>query len=192
MISSHPGLELRSKKGGLFENGQPRQASPLLSEMLRRSSMRRGPMFSSLRERGDQYILPIMTELHRFSNSPIHFYLAEAFDKDKSKGFNGVCESLVVKKVTSTTLKPFIVIVEVNQYDFEHGKKGFPRCIDAMLAAQRYNADGHPVYGIIAFNSTWLTFSLKDTVVTQAMSLYMPLDTDKILGVLAGMVADPA
>ncbi len=73
---------------------------------------------------------------------------------------------------------------------------GLGQCVAEMVAAQRFNAErGNDiacVYGALTSDINWVFLKLEGKKLQLDMAAYQIAQCDKILGILAGMVAQKA
>ena len=88
---------------------------------------------------------------------------------------------------------PTIILVEAKNLDL---KLGLGQCVAEMLAAQRFNAEkGNDipcVYGASTTGVEWLFLKLQGKCLHIDMTTYTIERCDRILGILASMVAQKA
>ncbi|MYK19076.1 hypothetical protein F4055_13085 [Candidatus Poribacteria bacterium] len=139
-------------------------------------------------------VADILFELREQCNHRISFFSGIEFSVDDESGLTGVCDFLVSLSPVQYVLQaPVIALVEAKNADI---KLGLGQCVAEMIAAQRFNAErGNDipcVYGASTTGVEWLFLKLEGKCLHIDMTAYTIERCDRILGILASMVAQKA
>lgn len=136
----------------------------------------------------------VLVELREHFDRGISFFSGIDFNVDAENGLTGVCDFLVSLSPTQFHLEaPVIILVEAKR---DNLTVGLGQCVAEMIAAQRFNAergqDIPRVYGAITSGIDWIFLKLDGKELQLDMAAYTIERCDKILGILASMVAQTA
>ena len=136
----------------------------------------------------------ILVELWEHFDRNISFFSGIDFNIDAENGLTGVCDFLVSLSPVQFHLEaPVITLVEAKR---DNLTAGIGQCVAEMVAAQRFNAEkGNDIpciYGTITSGIDWVFFKLEGKKLQLDMAAYTIERCDKILGILASMVAQKA
>ena len=144
--------------------------------------------------RSELIVAEVLVELREQFNRRISLFSGIDFSVDAGDGLVGVCDFLVSLSPVQYLLQaPIIALVEAKRDDF---LSGLGQCTAEMLAAQRFNAkkgnDIPTVYGVSTTGLTWKFLKLTEKRLDIDVTSYAIRECDKILGILASMVAQKA
>ncbi len=136
--------------------------------------------------RSELIIAPILIELRRQTGRTISFFSGVDFTVDPSEGLNGVCDFIVSLSPEQLFVSaPVLIMFEAKNEDI---KGGFPQCIAAMIAAQRFNErEGNAIpliYGAVTTGTNWRFLQLDQNVVRIDRREYYIDNAPKLLGIL--------
>ena len=141
--------------------------------------------------RSELIVAEVLVELREQFDRRISLFSGIDFSVDAGDGLVGVCDFLVSLSPVQYLLQaPIIALVEAKRDDF---LSGLGQCTAEMLAAQRFNAkkgnDIPTVYGVSTTGLTWKFLKLTEKRLDIDVASYAIRECDKILGILASMVA---
>lgn len=141
--------------------------------------------------RSELIVADVLVELREHCDRRISLFSGIDFNIDSEQGLAGVCDFLVSLSPNQFYLEaPAIILVEAKNLDL---KLGLGQCVAEMLAAQRFNAEkGNDipcVYGASTTGVEWLFLKLQGKCLHIDMTTYTIERCDRILGILASMVA---
>ena len=141
--------------------------------------------------RSELIVAEVLVELREQFNRRISLFSGIDFSVDAGDGLVGVCDFLVSLSPVQYLLQaPIIALVEAKRDDF---LSGLGQCTAEMLAAQRFNTkkgnDIPTVYGVSTTGLTWKFLKLTEKRLNIDVTSYAIRECDKILGILANMVA---
>ena len=144
--------------------------------------------------RSELIVADVLVELREHCEKRISFFSGIDFNVDVESGLTGVCDFLVSLSPNQFYLEaPIVILVEAKNLDL---KLGLGQCIAEMIAAQRFNSDREndisTVYGASTTGVEWLFLKLDGKCLQLDMSTYTIERCDRILGILASMVAQKA
>ena len=144
--------------------------------------------------RSELIVADVLVELREHCEKRISFFSGIDFNVDVESGLTGVCDFLVSLSPNQFYLEaPIVILVEAKNLDL---KLGLGQCIAEMIAAQRFNSDRKndisTVYGASTTGVEWLFLKLDGKCLQLDMSTYTIERCDRILGILASMVAQKA
>ena len=144
--------------------------------------------------RSELIVAEVLVELREQFDRRISLFSGIDFSVDAGDGLVGVCDFLVSLSPVQYLLQaPIIALVEAKRDDF---LSGLGQCTAEMLAAQRFNAkkgnDIPTVYGVSTTGLTWKFLKLTEKRLDIDVTSYAIRECDKILGILASMVAQKA
>ena len=133
----------------------------------------------------------MLFELQEHLDWRISVFSGIDFSINADDGLVGVCDFLVsLSPVQHVLQAPVIAVVEAKKDDMT---LGIGQCAAEMLAAQRFNAkkgnDIPTVYGVSTTGLAWKFMKLTDKRFSIDRQNYAIRECDKILGILASMVA---
>ena len=144
--------------------------------------------------RSEMIVADVLVELLEHFDRSISLFSGIDFNVDIEKDLTGVCDFLVSLSPNQFYLEaPAIILVEAKNLDL---KLGLGQCVAEMLAAQRFNAERENdiacVYGASTTGVEWLFLKLQGKCLHIDMTTYTIERCDRILGILASMVAQKA
>jgi hypothetical protein len=138
-------------------------------------------VLGSEKSRSESLIAPILSEAA--SRTHTRLFSGESFDVDAQSGLNGLVDFLFARKAPGKTIvDPVLCTVEAKKADID--TNAFGQCMATMIAAQRFNREGHPVYGCVTTGSDWQFLRLQDKLIEIDPGLYYEHDLGMLLGIL--------
>ena len=144
--------------------------------------------------KSEMIVADVLVELREHFNDRISLFSGTDFNVDVESGLNGVCDFLVSLSPRQSFLEaPVIILVEAKKDDL---LIGLGQCVAEMVAAQRFNAekenDIRCIYGATTSGTDWKFLRLEGKCLHIDMTIYTIERCDRILGILASMVAQKA
>ena len=144
--------------------------------------------------RSEMIVADVLVELLEHFDRSISLFSGIDFNVDAEKDLTGVCDFLVSLSPNQFYLEaPIIVLVEAKNVDV---KLGLGQCVAEMVAAQHFNTekgnDISYVYGASTTGIEWQFLKLEEKHLHIDMASYTLERCDRILGILASMVAQKA
>lgn len=178
---------------GIFSDIEPVAPSAHLNTALARNV----PLAFAIgteKAKSELIVSAILVELWEHFNRGISFFSGIDFNVDAENGLTGVCDFLVSLSPSQFHLEaPVIILVEAKR---DNLTIGLGQCVAEMVAAQRFNAergnDIPSVYGALTSGIDWIFLKLEGKKLQLDMAAYTIERCDKILGILASMVAQKA
>ena len=178
---------------GLFADSEPMPPSELLTAVLARNI----PLATAIgteKAKSEMIVADVLVELREQLNLSISLFSGIDFNVDDESGLIGVCDFLISLSPVQFVLEaPVIILVEAKKDNLEIG---LGQCVAEMVAAQRFNAqegnDIPRIYGATTSGADWRFLKLEEKKLYIDMSVYQIAQCDKILGILASMVAQKA
>ena len=141
--------------------------------------------------KSEMIVADILVELREHFEHRISLFSGIDFNVDTENELTGVCDFLVSLSPNQYYLEaPVIILVEAKKDDLI---TGLGQCVAEMIAAQRFNAekgnDIPHVYGATTTGTHWLFLKLEGKRLHIDMETYTLERCDRILGILASMVA---
>ncbi len=175
---------------GIFSETECVQPSVELTKALRKKA----PLAVAIgteKAKSEMIVADILVELREHFEHRISLFSGIDFNVDTENDLTGVCDFLVSLSPEQYYLEaPIIILVEAKKDDLT---TGLGQCAAEMIAAQRFNSEkGNNipcVYGATTTGINWLFLKLEGKQLHIDMSTYMLERCDKILGILASMVA---
>ena len=174
----------------LFAEVEPIALGPHLNTALERK-VQLAEAINTEKARSELIVAEVLVELREQFDRRISLFSGIDFSVDADKGLIGVCNFLVSLSPVQYLLQaPIIALVEAKRDDF---LSGIGQCAAEMLAAQRFNAkkgnDIPTVYGVSTTGLAWKFMKLMERHLYIDVASYTIRECDKILGILASMVA---
>ncbi len=178
---------------GLFSGIESMGPSELLTTLLARNV----PLATAIgteKAKSELIVANVLVELREQLNRRISLFSGVDFNVDEEKGLTGVCDFLVSLSPVQFGLEaPVIVLVEAKNDNLEIG---LGQCVAEMVAAQHFNAEEDNdipcIYGATTSGTEWRFLKLEGKRLYIDMLPYQIERCDKILGILARMVAQKA
>ncbi|RKU38445.1 hypothetical protein C6496_06440 [Candidatus Poribacteria bacterium] len=178
---------------GLFSEIEP----VMPSEYLTTGLAKKAPLATAIgteKARSEMIVADVLVDLLDHSDRSISLFSGIDFSVDVENGLTGVCDFLVSLSPNQFYLEaPVIILVEAKNTDV---KLGLGQCVAEMLAAQRFNAEkGNDIpyiYGASTTGIDWVFLKLEEKRLHIDMTTYQIAQCDKLLGILASMVAQKA
>ena len=175
---------------GIFSETEPIEPSVELTKAL----AKKVPLAVAIgteKAKSEMIVADLLVELREHFEHRISLFSGIDFNVDTENDLTGVCDFLVSLSPNQYYLEaPVIILVEAKKDDLI---TGLGQCVAEMIAAQRFNAEkGNDipcVYGATTTGVNWLFLKLEGKQLHIDMSTYMLERCDKILGILASMVA---
>ena len=144
--------------------------------------------------RSELIVADVLVELCEQFDHRISFFSGIDFNVDSENGLTGVCNFLISLSPGQLFLEePVIALVEAKNTDM---KLGLGQCVAEMIAAQRFNQEkGNDIpciYGATTTGVDWQFLKLTENDLQIDIDIYPIRQTDKILGILSGMVNQSA
>ena len=178
---------------GFFSDSEPMAPSELLSTVLARNI----PLATAIgteKAKSEMIVADVLVELREQLDLGISLFSGIDFNVDDESGLIGVCDFLISLSPVQFVLEaPVIVLVEAKKDNLE---VGLGQCVAEMVAAQYFNAekgnDIPRIYGATTSGREWRFLRLEGKKLHIDMAVYQIAQCDKILGILASMVAQKA
>ncbi len=178
---------------GIFADIEPVDPSQLLTDVLARKL----PLATAIgteKAKSEMIVADVLVELREQLECRISLFSGIDFNVDPENGLTSVCDFVISLSPRQFSLKaPVIVLVEAKNDNLEIG---LGQCVAEMVAAQRFNAqegnDIPRIYGATTSGADWRFLKLEGKKLYIDMSVYQIAQCDKILGILASMVAQKA
>ena len=178
---------------GLFSEIEPITPSDYLTAGL----AKKVPLAAAIgteKARSELIVADILVELCEKFDYRISFFSGIDFNVDSENDLTGVCDFLISLSPGQLFLEePVIVLVEAKNTDM---KLGLGQCVAEMIAAQRFNQEkGNDipcVYGATTTGVDWQFLKLEEKNLHIDIAIYPIQQSDKILGILSGMVNQSA
>ena len=178
---------------GIFSDAEPVEPSAYLTTTLERNVPLAFAMGTE-KAKSELIVSAVLVELWEHFDRSISFFSGIDFNVDAENGLTGVCDFLVSLSPAQFHLEsPAIVVVEAKR---DNLTMGLGQCVAEMVATQRFNAeqgnDVPCVYGTTTSGIEWVFLKLEGKKLQLDMVAYTIERCDRILGVLASMVAQKA
>lgn len=178
---------------GLFSEIEPITPSDYLTTGL----AKKVPLAAAIgteKARSELIVADILVELCEKFDYRISFFSGIDFNVDFENDLTGVCDFLISLSPGQLFLEePVIALAEAKNTDM---KLGFGQCVAEMIAAQRFNQEkGNDipcVYGATTTGVDWQFLKLEQKNLQIDIAIYPIQQSDKILGILSGMVNQSA
>ena len=175
---------------GIFSETEPIEPSVELTKAL----AKKVPLAVAIgteKAKSEMIVADILIELREHFEHCISLFSGIDFNVDAENDLTGVCDFLVSLSPNQYYLEaPVIILVEAKKDDLT---TGLGQCVAEMIAAQRFNAEkGNDIpciYGATTTGVNWLFLKLVEKRLHIDMATYMLERCDRILGILASMVA---
>jgi hypothetical protein len=143
--------------------------------------------------RSELLIAPILVELRKQTGRTTSLFSGVDFSVDATQGLNGICDYIISQSSQQLFISaPVLIIFEAKN---ENIKGGFPQCIAAMIAAQRFNEreqNSIPIiYGAVTTGTNWRFLQLESSVVRIDDREYYIDNVEKIMGILTSITGLP-
>ena len=177
----------------IFADVEPMPPSELLTAVLARHV----PLAIAIgteKAKSELIVVNILAELREQLDRRISFFSGVDFNVERASDLVGVCDFLVSLSPRQSSLKaPVITLVEAKRDSLTDG---LGQCAAEMVAAQRFNAEkGNDIpciYGATTSGVDWLFLKLEGQKLYIDLRAYTIERCDRILGILASMVAQTA
>ena len=178
---------------GLFSAIEPMEPSALLTKMLERNV----PLATAInteKAKSEMIVSPVLVELREQLERRISLFSGVDFNVDSENDLTGVCDFLISLSPWQRFVEaPVITLVEAKNDSLTNG---LGQCVAEMVAAQRFNAEkGNAiprVYGVTTTGVMWQFLKLEGQTLHMDMDVHTIERCDKLLGILASMVAQKA
>lgn len=178
---------------GLFSEIEPITPSDYLTIGL----AKKVPLAAAIgteKARSELIVADILVELCEKFDYRISFFSGIDFNVDFENDLTGVCDFLISLSPGQLFLEePVIALVEAKNTDM---KLGLGQCVAEMIAAQRFNQEkGNDIpciYGATTTGVDWQFLKLEEKNLQIDIAIYPIQQSDKILGILSGMVNQSA
>ena len=178
---------------GIFSEMEPVAPSAYLTTGLARKASL-ATAIGTEKARSEMIVADVLVELIEHFDRRISLFSGIDFNVDPEKGLTGVCDFLVSLSPEQFYLEaPVIILVEAKNLDL---KLGLGQCVAEMVASQRFNAekgnDIRCIYGASTTGIEWQFLKLEEKHLHIDMVSYTLERCDRLLGILASMVAQKA
>ncbi|MDE0635183.1 MAG: hypothetical protein OXI43_04930 [Candidatus Poribacteria bacterium] len=178
---------------GLFSDIEPVAPSELLISLLARNI----PLATAIgteKAKSELIVAHVLVELREQLDHRVSLFSGIDFNVDDESGLTGVCDFVISLSPVQFDLQaPIIVLVEAKNDNLE---VGLGQCVAEMVAAQYFNVehgnDIPRVYGATTSGTEWRFLKLEGKKLDIDMLPYQIERCDKVLGILASMVAQKA
>ena len=175
---------------GLFSAIEPIEPSTLLTTTLARNV----PLATAIdteKAKSEMIVAQVLIELRERLERRISLFSGVDFNVDSESDLTGVCDFLISLSPWQRFVEaPIITLVEAKNDNLING---LGQCVAEMVAAQRFNAEkGNDipcVYGASTTGVMWQFLKLEGQTLHMDMDVYTIERCDKLLGILASMVA---
>ena len=175
---------------GLFSAIEPIEPSALLTAVLERNV----PLAAAIdteKAKSEMIVANVLIELREQLERRISLFSGVDFNVDSDSDLTGVCDFLISLSPWQRFVEaPIITLVEAKNDNLTNG---LGQCVAEMVAAQRFNAEkGNDipcVYGASTTGVMWQFLKLEGQTLHMDMDVYTIERCDKLLGILASMVA---
>ena len=178
---------------GIFSEMEPVVPSAYLTTGLARKASL-ATAIGTEKARSEMIVADVLVELLEHFDRRISLFSGIDFNVDAEKGLTDVCDFLISLSPEQFYLEaPIIVLVEAKNVDV---KLGLGQCVAEMVASQRFNAekgnDIRCIYGASTTGIEWQFLKLEKKHLHIDMASYTLERCDRLLGILASMVAQKA
>ena len=178
---------------GLFSAIEPIEPSALLTAVLERNV----PLAAAInteKAKSELIVADVLVELREQLEQRISLFSGVDFNVDSESDLTGVCDFLISLSPWQQFVEaPVITLVEAKNDNLH---SGLGQCVAEMVAAQRFNAekgnDIPRVYGATTTGVMWQFLKLEGQTLHMDMDVHTIERCDKLLGILASMVAQQA
>ena len=178
---------------GIFSEIEPITPSDYLTTGL----AKKVPLAAAIgteKARSELIVADVLVELCEKFDYRISFFSGIDFNVDFENDLTGVCDFLISLSPGQLFLEePGIALVEAKNTDM---KLGLGQCVAEMIAAQRFNQErGNDipcVYGATTTGIDWQFLKLTANNLQIDIDIYPIRQSDRILGILSGMVNQSA
>ena len=178
---------------GIFSEIEPITPSDYLATGL----AKKVPLAAAIgteKARSELIVADVLVELCEKFDYRISFFSGIDFNVDAENDLTGVCDFLISLSPGQLFLEePVIALVEAKNTDM---KLGLGQCVAEMIAAQRFNQEkGNDipcVYGAATTGVDWQFLKLTENNLQIDIDIYPIRQSDRILGILSGMVNQSA
>ena len=182
-------LEIVQSIGIFAETEQVEPSSELIKALAKKVPL--AVAIGTEKAKSEMIVADVLVELREHFEHRISLFSGIDFNVDTENDLTGVCDFLVSLSPNQYYLEsPVIILVEAKKDDLI---TGLGQCVAEMIAAQRFNTEQENdiprVYGATTTGTQWLFLKLEGKRLHIDMKTYMLERCDKILGILASMVA---
>lgn len=178
---------------GIFSEIEPITPSDYLATGL----AKKVPLAAAIgteKARSELIVADVLVELCEKFDYRISFFSGIDFNVDFENDLTGVCDFLISLSPGQLFLEePVIALVEAKNTDM---KLGLGQCVAEMIAVQRFNQEkGNDipcVYGATTTGVNWQFLKLTENNLQIDIDIYPIRQSDRILGILSGMVNQSA
>ena len=167
------------------------------SEYLTTGLEKKAPLATTIgteKAKSEMIVADVLVELREHFDHRISLFSGTDFSVDAEDGLTGVCDFLLSLSPNQFYVEaPVVILVEAKKDDL---LIGLGQCVAEMVAAQRFNAekgnDIRCIYGATTSGIDWKFLKLEAERLYIDMAIYTIERCDRILGILASMVAQKA
>jgi hypothetical protein len=141
--------------------------------------------FSSEAARCELVIFPMLREIYKRYHHQSALWVQKTFVVDEKLG--GTPDYLLSRKSElgkNVLGLPLLLLVEAKRNDFE---QGWGQCLAELVAADRWNQQARPVYGIVTDGKLWEFGRLEHPIFTKNSASYTITDLNTLFSVLNGV-----
>ncbi|RKU26226.1 hypothetical protein C6495_17655 [Candidatus Poribacteria bacterium] len=178
---------------GLFSEIEPIEPSAHLTAALARN-VPLAVAINTEKAKSELIVADVLVELREELEQRISLFSGVDFNVDSESDLTGVCDFLISLSPWQQFVEaPVITLVEAKNDNLH---SGLGQCVAEMVAAQRFNAekgnDIPRVYGVTTTGVMWQFLKLEGQTLHMDMDVHTIERCDKLLGILASMVAQQA
>ena len=178
---------------GLFSEIEPIEPSAHLTAALERN-VPLAVAINTEKAKSELIVADVLVELREQLEQRISLFSGVDFNVDSESDLTGVCDFLISLSPWQQFVEaPVITLVEAKNDNLH---SGLGQCVAEMVAAQRFNAekgnDIPRVYGVTTTGVMWQFLKLEGQTLHMDMDVHTIERCDKLLGILASMVAQQA
>jgi hypothetical protein len=178
--------------GDLFPDVPPLPPLPATRDMLRITT-RLATMNNNEKARSEWIVAPLLGDVWGRYDGRVGLYSGIDFQADPAAGLVGFCDFAFCRGPQQVTFTPPTLLVFEAKRDNLH--EGLGQCVAGVVGAQRFNrrhgVDEPHLYGCVTTGSLWQFLRLSGTTLTLDMNEYNTGQLDRILGVIAAVIAPP-
>ena len=143
----------------------------------------------SEKARSEWLIAPTLNEVWRACDYRFTIFSGEEFSVDPAQGLTGRCDFLLSAVPEAPVIvAPVVAVIEAKRDNFE---AGIDQCGAELVAAQLFNAQPGPIYGIVSNGALWQFLSYHQATLQIDDRLYDLLDEPgKVLGILQALISE--
>jgi hypothetical protein len=143
----------------------------------------------SEKARSEWLIAPTLNEVWRACDYRFTIFSGEEFNVDPARGLGGRCDFLLsAVPAAPVIVAPVVAVVEAKRDNFEGG---IDQCGAELVAAQQFNEQERPIYGVVSNGVLWQFLSYTQGTLLIDDRLYDLLDEPgQVLGILQSLISE--